>query len=213
MKKPINTRFELLLAKIAGHNVDIDTMTPPVAANATEELLLEIADVVKDAILPDVTSDDDGSVLTVVDGEWAAAPASGGGSGVEITWITEDYATTVQFNDSSEQNEVHIPRTVDVDDLVALADAGTSVFVKYNGVYWSGTISAIDYQDELWAVQANFTVALVDEYDYLTNCGVNFYIKNDSPDNFVINNIPNNYRGEPVTVSIGYIAMPEQLIA
>lgn len=40
----ITSRLELLLAKIAGHDVDLSTMTPPVATNLTEELLLEIAD-------------------------------------------------------------------------------------------------------------------------------------------------------------------------
>lgn len=40
----IASRLELLLAKIAGHDVDLGTMTPPVATNLTEELLLEIAD-------------------------------------------------------------------------------------------------------------------------------------------------------------------------
>lgn len=40
----IASRIELLLAKIAGHDVDLGTMTPPVATNLTEELLLEIAD-------------------------------------------------------------------------------------------------------------------------------------------------------------------------
>lgn len=40
----IASRIELLLAKIAGHDVDINTMTPPVATNLTEELMLEIAE-------------------------------------------------------------------------------------------------------------------------------------------------------------------------
>lgn len=40
----ITSRLELLLAKIAGHDVNLGTMTPPVATNLTEELLLEIAD-------------------------------------------------------------------------------------------------------------------------------------------------------------------------
>lgn len=38
------TRIDLLLAKIAGHDVDISTMTPPVASSATEQFLLEIAE-------------------------------------------------------------------------------------------------------------------------------------------------------------------------
>lgn len=40
----IATRIEYFLAKVAGRDVDVSTLTPPVAANATEELLGEIAD-------------------------------------------------------------------------------------------------------------------------------------------------------------------------
>lgn len=38
------TREEFFLAKIAGHDVDIATLTPPVPVNTTEKLLLEIAE-------------------------------------------------------------------------------------------------------------------------------------------------------------------------
>ena len=44
MNKRIISRDDLLLAKIAGHEVDLSTMTPPSALNAKEQYLLEIAD-------------------------------------------------------------------------------------------------------------------------------------------------------------------------
>ena len=44
MNDVITSREELLLAKIAGHDVDIKTMTPPVASNLSEKFMLEIAD-------------------------------------------------------------------------------------------------------------------------------------------------------------------------
>ena len=44
MNTTITSREELLLAKIAGQNVNINTMTPPVASSLTEKLLLDIAD-------------------------------------------------------------------------------------------------------------------------------------------------------------------------
>ena len=44
MKDIITSREDLLLAKIAGRDVDIQTMTPPVVSNMTEKLMLEIAD-------------------------------------------------------------------------------------------------------------------------------------------------------------------------
>ena len=44
MKDIITSREELLLAKIAGRDVNLETMTPPVASNMTEKLMLEIAE-------------------------------------------------------------------------------------------------------------------------------------------------------------------------
>lgn len=44
MNQTITSREELLLAKIAGHDVDIKTMTPGVASNLSEQFMLEIAD-------------------------------------------------------------------------------------------------------------------------------------------------------------------------
>lgn len=44
MNNTITSRLELLLAKIAGHDVDIKTMTPGVASSLSEKLMLEIAD-------------------------------------------------------------------------------------------------------------------------------------------------------------------------
>ena len=76
MKKGITSRLEILLAKIAGHDVSLSTMTPPVAANATEELLLEIADRMDNAAseLPSVTKTDEGKILSVNNkGKWVAA--------------------------------------------------------------------------------------------------------------------------------------------
>lgn len=77
--KSITSRLNMFLAKIAGRDVDIATLTPPVTVNATEELLLEIADRVDAGMeLPDPTKANDGDVLTVDNGKWgAAAPASG----------------------------------------------------------------------------------------------------------------------------------------
>lgn len=44
MNDVITSREELFLAKLAGRDVDIRTMTPPVASSLTEKLMLEIAD-------------------------------------------------------------------------------------------------------------------------------------------------------------------------
>ena len=43
MKNVITDRLDMFLAKIAGYDVDIKTMTPPTASNIREKLLLDIA--------------------------------------------------------------------------------------------------------------------------------------------------------------------------
>lgn len=44
MNYNITSREDILLAKIAGRDVDLSTMTPPVASSVTEKLMLEVAD-------------------------------------------------------------------------------------------------------------------------------------------------------------------------
>jgi len=49
MQDIITDRLDLYLAKVAGREVDIKTMTPPVAASMMEKLLLEIDKRIEDA--------------------------------------------------------------------------------------------------------------------------------------------------------------------
>jgi len=44
MSKPITSRFDTFLAKIAGKHIDVSTLTPPTPINTTEELLSDIAE-------------------------------------------------------------------------------------------------------------------------------------------------------------------------
>ena len=78
--KSITSRLNTFLAKIAGRDIDISTLTPPVAINVTEELLLEIAERVDDvSSVPEIEEGDVGKVLTA--SEDGAVWASGGGGG------------------------------------------------------------------------------------------------------------------------------------
>ena len=213
MKWEITSRLELLLAKIAGHDVSLETMTPPVASNATEELLLEIANVVKASVLPDVTADDDGSVLTVVDGEWVAATASGGGGcGLDVTWFVKDLETTVVFNEGSEQNEIVIPRTVEVSVLEALVQRGASCVVVLNGVCGAGALTRVDYLDVLQTIGVVASLPLVkDQWDQWDSDYVTLYQITDSPNDMRIHGL-SLAESTPVTVSIGYMTYGGQLV-
>jgi len=102
MRRNISTRIQLILAKIAGRDVDLSTMTPPVAMNLEEELLLEIADKMDRAAseLPSVTKTDEGKILSVNNkGKWVAAdetkelPAvSGTDNGNVLTVVEGEWA-------------------------------------------------------------------------------------------------------------------------
>ena len=52
MKGALRERIDFFLAKIAGRDVDIGTLHPPVAIDTTEELLLEIANKYANADTP-----------------------------------------------------------------------------------------------------------------------------------------------------------------
>ena len=93
MNKTITNRDDIFLAKSAGRNVDISTMTPPVAASTKEELLLEIADRVDElengsggggSALP--TPGTAGNVLTSTGSGWDSAAPSKEEYWIDITY-------------------------------------------------------------------------------------------------------------------------------
>ena len=59
MKDTLRTRLEFLWAKLAGRDVDIDTLTPDAPTNMVEKLMLETADRIADA------SGGGGGVITI----------------------------------------------------------------------------------------------------------------------------------------------------
>lgn len=90
------TRSEKFLAKAAGEDVSL-----PEPITREEIYLNAIANNGGGgSSLPDVTSDDNGDVLTVVDGAWAKAAPSGGGALDFDTYAVElaPASTTNQFN-------------------------------------------------------------------------------------------------------------------
>ena len=72
--------------------LDYVTHTPE---NTNRAVLGDMLDNYSGGVLPAVTSDDNGDVLTVVEGAWGKAAPSGGGSGVLVVTATEDADTGV----------------------------------------------------------------------------------------------------------------------
>lgn len=138
MKKTITSRLEVLLAKIAGKDASLETMTPGVPINLSEKLMLDIADRldgIAENTPPEVTATDNGDVLTVVDGAWAKAAPSGGGDSfvVNITWGTDDYETDKTFAEAKAAHDAgkHIIINDTVNFMTCFADVDIS-----NKLWW-----------------------------------------------------------------------------
>lgn len=69
MNGTITSREELLLAKLAGENVNINTMTPPVAMNKKEKLLLDIATRLDSLVSGSGSGSGSGGDVFIVNGE------------------------------------------------------------------------------------------------------------------------------------------------
>ena len=135
MNKNITSRLELLLAKIAGRDVDLSTMTPPVAMNLTEELMLDIADRMDGASseLPTVTATDNGDVLTVVEGAWAKAAPTGGGAYIVTVSDGEEEQTKVLDKNWTEINTAIRAGQIVMGVEITDDDPEFSVSVNYLG--------------------------------------------------------------------------------
>ena len=72
-------------------------------------------------LLPEVTAEDDGDVLTVVSGAWAKATPSGGDGGVLFATITQDENTGDSTLDKS------------YNDLIGAINSGKLIYAKWVG--------------------------------------------------------------------------------
>ena len=125
----------MFLAKIAGRNVDIGTLTPPVAVNATEELLLEIAERVDDVSgVPEIEEGDVGKILTA--GEDGAVWASGGGGGSGLP----------DYTNASNRDALSVKVTATPTEL-PLANEQTVTLTSYRA-----TLTCVDGWEDLFAV-------------------------------------------------------------
>ena len=96
--------------------------------------------------LPAVTSEDNGDVLTVVEGAWDKASPSGGGGNFVVTFTTEDYSTVTVDKTYAEIISAFNSgaNVVGYLDLTAL-DSGISV-VPLGNVIEDSTYGMITFQ-------------------------------------------------------------------
>lgn len=106
MNKTITSRLELLLAKIAGKDVSLSTMTPPVATNLIEQFLLDIADRLDGASNPNTaTTAKDGLISAAdkskLDGIEAGAQVNPGAATTEATGVVKMAANVAEAEGSA----------------------------------------------------------------------------------------------------------------
>ncbi len=144
----IVSRLQVFLAKIAGKDVDVSTLTPPVAINEEEKLMLDIADRI-DAI----------------------EEGGGGGGGGGDTFVV----TYTQVPDSPD-NELTADKTIS--EIHAAIQSGANVIAKKKtpGVssYSVCLLSGVVYQDEEgqtldYIIFSGIVANYVDDY---VSCGV-----------------------------------------
>ena len=101
MNTTITSRLELLLAKIAGQNVSLSTMTPPVASSLVEKLLLDIADRLDGIASPSAATTEKAGLMsaddkTKLNGIAAGAQVNPGAATTEATGVVKMAANVAE---------------------------------------------------------------------------------------------------------------------
>ena len=124
-----------------------------------EHLLNEIAENTSGggggAGLPAVTADDNGDVLTVVEGEWAKAAPSGGGSDIFVVNFTQD-----------ENGVVSADKTVE--EITTATAAGKTLVAKVYYYFIDRIVTTVDaradHPDQYYDVEVRFMVLVPADY-------------------------------------------------
>ena len=135
MKDIITDREDMFWAKMAGRDVDITTMTPPVASNMREKLMLEVAEKIEEggsggggSNLP--TPGAAGNVLTSTGSAWQSATPSGG------IFVVTIVADTVHDDEKDEDvttyHAEHDGNPVSIAEIYAAKQAGKIVIFESN---------------------------------------------------------------------------------
>lgn len=152
------TRIEQFLNHIA-HPED------PIPAPLTrmEQSLIEIAENKDEAALPPVSAEDNGDVLTVVDGAWAKAAPSGGGGGAFV--VNMDAQNTLDktwqeiYDAATSGQVVTVIRQISAEGQMVYNIMPVLIVASGEGVYY---VSAIAFTQG--ASQVNFAATSADGY-------------------------------------------------
>ena len=155
-------------------------------------------DFIAKKLLPSSSADDNGKVLTVVDGEWAAAPASGG----LPTPTAEDVGKTMVVTENTVKGDVIVPEqsvTLSEDDYPPLVNTNIELFVE--GAAVIATINGTDYSGVV-IDDGGLWVTLGDSYSiYLDDRDNQLYFDADYDTYTVsLNATASDYEWSPVAI-------------
>ena len=170
MNKRITSRDDLLLAKIAGHQVDLSTMTPPNALNAKEQYLLEIADRMEGRNSDDADTQHSGCLLVKYSGgEVDASIADIYSAWSAGTPVFMKYNKNIIPISSASENSVSFKlTTIKIKSKLITPNYNIAQMIQIDGYYNSN-------MEEIWEVAATQT-----DPTPPTEIGVTYYtINND----------------------------------
>ena len=124
MKDTLRTRLEFLWAKLAGRDVDIDTLTPKAPTNMVEKLMLETAERIADAS----ESGGGGAEPLICTAGWDPDYPGSGSAILDVSY--DDIETAVS---AGRQVILHLP------DEMGVTGAGFSFYLTGYGITLDGT--------------------------------------------------------------------------
>ena len=136
--KGITSRLQVFLAKIAGKDVSISTLTPPVAISEEEKLMLEIADRID-------TIEEGGG------GGGAAALIVNGSDDAEVVALDKTWKEIKDAFIAGTSILIHYADTDEADNLYALVNG----IANYSGQYYVYVNSAINGVDSFTTLSEN----------------------------------------------------------
>ena len=105
--------------------------------NTNKKVLGRLIDEVEGVKLPEVTEDDNGSVLTVVEGTWDKAEPSGGSGGVPV------FTAIGTYNNSTEGWDYALADDSPIESIIECATAGDPMFLRAINTYNTGAEEAL----------------------------------------------------------------------
>lgn len=200
MKDNITSREDIFLAKIAGKDVNIKTMTPPVATNMTEKLMLDIAERIDNIEAGSGGGDDEYEAVAEIDVGTMEQPQEMPGFYV---YSESDASTPTLVNDETYYFN-------DSETSSTLVDVGVeTVTLRFNANTGEGLPTRVNPNEPLYVIQWNIdngTLLVISDANEAENTTVKILKKvsgsDEDTNTIFVNATANIITQEFITVSM-----------